>query len=345
MSLAKIAERANVSLSTVYRVINDVPSVDKDLRAKVEQAMEELAYRPVLRRRRRRRRRSHPKGGKSVGPILMAIAGHNPREIYRLPVFPAILAGVESALNETGRNLIFAGVSGDHETPFRIGDYRCDGIVLMGWTGSLAPGTLDEIARVPTVAVMQPAGRLPGSFDRSLYNNPAIGPLAARYLLDRGHRNAAFLLGDPDHPAFLERQAGFGNAMRAAGARVTDLTISSHAQRSKDEIKSLLESLRQQQPDVSSLFVSNDLMLPALYQSMLELGMAPQKDLDIVSCDNNTSILELIDPPPATLDIRAELIGRHAIRQLLWRIANPDDGCPVTLTVEPELIPAPPIGR
>lgn len=99
--------------------------------------------------------------------------------------------------------------------------------MLLGWTGSLGPGMLDEIARVPTVAVMRPAGRLPGSFDRALYNNPAI--------------------------------------------------------------------------------------------------------------------LDLIDPTPATLDIRAELIRRHAIRQLLWRIANPDDGCSVTLTVEPDLIPAPAI--
>ncbi|MCP4234554.1 LacI family DNA-binding transcriptional regulator, partial [Marisediminitalea sp.] len=45
-TIYQVAERAGVSLSTVSRVLNGRKTVNENLRAKVEQAMQELNYRP-----------------------------------------------------------------------------------------------------------------------------------------------------------------------------------------------------------------------------------------------------------------------------------------------------------
>ena len=64
------------------------------------------------------------------------------------------------------------------------------------------------------------------------------------------------------------------------------------------------------------------------------------KDIEIISCDNNQAVISVIDPKPSTIDIRAEAIGRLAIRQLRWRLANPNEEGPVAVSVQPKLIVA-----
>ena len=62
VSMAMVAARAGVSGQTVSRVANDSPHVDPDTRARVEQAMAELGYRPNRAARALRTGRSRTTG-------------------------------------------------------------------------------------------------------------------------------------------------------------------------------------------------------------------------------------------------------------------------------------------
>ena len=58
----------------------------------------------------------------------------------------------------------------------------------------------------------------------------------------------------------------------------------------------------------------------------------------LVSCNNELPYLDRLNPPPATLDIRAESIGRRSVEQLLWRLGHSTVPERIRKLVEPSLI-------
>ena len=336
MRIADIAEKAGVSLSTVSRVMNDVPSVHQTLREKVINAIEELKTRPSG-------RRSVPgtqAENRKTGHILLLICGHNHGQIYQLPVFPQILSGIETGLDRSGFRLMFGTAGQDPSAPFNLHDHPCDGVIVLGAIKTLGENVLRQIQAMPTVIINRPTYQVPGTFDRALYNNDTVSELAARYLLNRGHRRVAYVTDSPGHVSYARRKTIFDAAIRSAGASVTHLELWPQDMASRSTVVQKIKPLRPADGEKTGWFVSNDRLLLDLYPSMTELGMKPQVDVDLVSCNRDLPALKLLDPAPATIDIHPETVGRHAARQLIWRMANPHDQHPVTLMIEPELIQA-----
>ena len=334
MRIVDIAEKAGVSLSTVSRVMNDVPSVHPTLREKVLNAIEELKSGSPP------GRRELPPSAEpgTVGQILLLICGHNHGQIYQLPIFPQILSGIETGLAGTGFRLMFGTAGQDPSAPFDLHDHPCDGVIVLGAIKALGENVLRQIQAMPTVVINRPTYQRPGTFDRVLYNNDAVGELAARYLLDRGHRRVAYVTDSPGHFIYARRKTIFDAADRAAGASVTHVEIWPQDMASRSKVVQKIKPLRPADGEKTGWFVSNDRLLLDLYPSMTELGMKPQVDVDLVSCNRDLPALKLLDPAPATIDIHPETVGRHAARQLIWRMANPHDQHPTTLTIEPELV-------
>ena len=340
MSIVEVAERAGVSKSTVSRVINRVPGVAEELCAKVKQAMEELDYRPSP-------RRPGPKPasrrGIKTGNVLLLTAGYGSGEVYRMPVFPEIFHGAESALTDAGMNLVVAGLREDGSRPAALAGDRSDGTLLLARNGSLTPALEQMLGAIPTVVLLRTFEQMPGPFDRVLYNNRALGPMAAEHLLSRGHRHTAFFNANPNHPAFAERHRMFIDSVTRAGGTVMDLGTDAASPTLHLKMNEQVKQLTRASPRITGLCVSHDHALPQLYNALRSQGVAPQKEIEIISCDNNAQALSVIEPRPSTIDIQPELIGRLAVRQLQWRLANPNEGGPMTVSVEPCLVAADPM--
>ena len=339
MSIVEVAERAGVSKSTVSRVINRVPGVAEDLCAKVKRAMEELDYHPSP-------RRPGPKPasrrGIKSGNVLLLTSGYEAGQVYRMPIFPDILLGAESALADAGMNLVVAELRDDGSRPAALASDQSDGALLIARSGSLSPSLQRMLAAIPTIVLLRTFEQMPGPFDRVIYNNRAVGPMAAEHLLSRGHRHTGFFNANPNHPAFDQRQRMFTEVVTAAGGRVIDLATDLAMPTPHLQMNTQVKQMLQASPRITGLCVSHDHALPQLYNALRSQGVAPQKDIEIISCDNNAAALDMVDPIPSTIDIRPELMGRLAVRQLQWRLAHPNEGGPMTISVEPCLVAADP---
>lgn len=87
----------------------------------------------------------------------------------------------------------------------------------------------------------------------------------------------------------------------------------------------------------TALFLSGDVLAPAVCGDLQRRGIHLGREMDVVSCNNEQMLLSHLYPRPATLDIHAERIGQKAVEQLLWRIENP--GAPrATTALEPTLV-------
>jgi len=102
-------------------------------------------------------------------------------------------------------------------------------------------------------------------------------------------------------------------------------------------IDSLVDKMLDGGEKPKGLFVTSDVITPAVYQSLARRGIKPGQDIAVVSCNNEKPYLLPLHPRPAVVDIQAETIGRQAIERLLWRIDHPN-APRMTLVMEPKLL-------
>jgi LacI family transcriptional regulator len=76
---------------------------------------------------------------------------------------------------------------------------------------------------------------------------------------------------------------------------------------------------------IKAVFAFSDMLVSAIYPLMLMKGLIPGKDMELVSCNNETAYLINMNPKPVEIDIHTEKIGYKAVEQLLWRIKNPTE--------------------
>lgn len=339
LSIVAVAKSAGVSKSTVSRVINHSPGVNPEMTRAVLDAMARLGYQPPA---RRRGPKSGARRGVRTGNIAFLSLGIDAAALYRMPSWPTLLQGVETTLREHGLNLVLASVGADGRLPPAISPKQIDGLLVVRSEG-LTPAVAKVLptAQVPTVALMRGFDVLACRFDRVLYDNAAVGRLAAEYLLKQGHRHIAYFNVLPAHEAFAVRQRDFRAVMEAGGAEVLELmsvadVLSPRLQFA--EYQSFVARMLGNPRRITGIFVPASAQLPALGQAMESRGV-PTDGMNIVSCDFGEPGTTEIAPAPAIVDIGLELVGRRAVQQLLWRMAHPDEPRHTTLLVEPLLMP------
>jgi DNA-binding LacI/PurR family transcriptional regulator len=185
--------------------------------------------------------------------------------------------------------------------------------------------------------------------DHILPDNQQIGVMAARYLIRRGHHHVAFLEATPRRMNFYDRGNSFCMAAQNAGLTVSRVTVN---RQEVDELYPSIASVRtwlaeavdqllKIDPRPTGLFVPSDRHTALTYQLLAERGVKIGSDkaaglIEVISCDNEQSRLEPLDPRPVSIDIGAVEIGRRAVRRLLIRLQHPDES-PVRILVPPKL--------
>lgn len=348
MTITDVAKAADVALGTVSRVLNNHADVNAEIRARVLAAARALNY---TRLRQRRDPRERLNGGDSaVGNIAVIFFGMEDT-LAQLPVVGAALQGIESALSGHGRNLMLASIpKGDRVPPFLL-EKRIEGLILKGPNQGLLP-TEEEcelvahIYRWPHVWLM---GRLANAKgDHCNFDTEIAGRLVVEHLRAKGHRRIAFMNPKPGQSQFEKVKWAFfaaatrlgGEAMLLEAEPSEKLLWPLPATTLQHKVNALVDRWAKVPADTrpTALFVPSDRTVVQLYSALERRGLRVGKDVSVVSCNNEQSLLMDLHPAPTTIDVHAEIIGRRAVDQLRWRIAHPEDVLPTQVLVEPTLV-------
>lgn len=169
------------------------------------------------------------------------------------------------------------------------------------------------------------------------------GCMAAKHLIDLGHRRLAMLVTSlTDHPTILARTAGFLKMARLmdvpaeviqAGTRWGDNgTAKAHA--------ALRARLRAGRPDFTGLFVDTDWNINGVYKALQENGLSVPRDISVISHDGIPDG-EFFSPPITTIHQDQKQWAQEAVRLLRRRLAAPATGRPPTAIhayVPPDLL-------
>jgi DNA-binding LacI/PurR family transcriptional regulator len=329
MSIARVAQAANVSYATAWRIINNQPCGSEQAVQAVREALGLLGYEPGATRRGRGRR---PRVADGIRTRNIALLHFRPST----SISTSVLNCVHQMLAERNLNLIFAHAEKPELMPQAVRSGNIDGI--LGYGQFPAEAITPNLRKIPAVWMMSRTDPGPDPWgDRVKPDHAAIGQLAAEYLIGRGHRCLAYLNPNTSSPLYQARLASFRVATEAAGLP-PHVYSSSGTDDLNLEAERLVEQWIVASPRPCGIFVPVDRVTLFVYRHLERRGIQPGKDVDIVSCDNERELLSLMRPTPPSIDLNRDMIARLAVERLLWRMKNGVSSPSVVVTVSPTLL-------
>jgi len=305
VSMAMVAERAGVSGQTVSRVANGSPRVDPETRARVEQAMAELGYRPNRAARALRTGRSQTLG--LVAQTLATVGNSR------------MLQAVADAAASRGYALtvLTLSVDADIADAFdRLHDQGVDGAIVLNEAAALARDAGSAGLRL--VVVDSP----PDERFAVIGTDHAAGARAAtEHLLAAGHRAVHHLSGPAGSFAAAERERGWREALAAAGIQSTEVV------RGDWSAASGFESVRRMPAsDVTAIFAANDQMALGALRALAESGRRVPDDVAVIGFDDIADAADF-QPPLTTVRQDFDALGEQTVAALVDWIegARPSD--------------------
>lgn len=307
-----VAKRAGVSVASVSRVLNGLPTSEA-MATRVRAAAAELGYVPDAVARSLKVRRTEQ----------LALAVHDVGN----PVYVAVMRAVEAVVRSAGYRLVLSSTGSDPDEEIRIikGVARgyADGLIIspLRITGEL----LTELAaaRVPVVVI----GSLPRGV--AIDNVRADSSGGVRQVMDHlhadGRRRIGFVNGPPDTVPGRARGRAYARAVHRLSLdpdpalRVTaaDFTLAAGQ-------AAAAELLGRVRPD--AILCANDLLAVGTLHVLADRGLRVPADVAVAGVDN-TELAEVTIPTLTSVDLGATERGRTAARLLLDRLADPS--CPV----------------
>ncbi|MEM8873550.1 MAG: LacI family DNA-binding transcriptional regulator [Planctomycetota bacterium] len=323
-SIQNVADAAGVSTATVSRALNDSPSVSPETMQLVRSTASRLGYK----RQRSLQPRSGRKSRQAARGICLVAVSDPGVNIFKLPVIPDLLAGIEEEAERQSLPLMIAAVSGD-EVPQIMSDRRVVGCLYLDATAKqhkASPALVEALKAQEGVWLMRQGSSLNLPFDRVLYDNQAVGVLAANHLIERGHREIAIVDLQPEHPAHEARLASFVAAVRNAGGRVT--TYGPAGQNTENRltfaaVDSALDALQAADPQPTAVFAPRDQLAQLTATRLERRGVQIGVDVDFVSCDCSPDLADWLGVGPPSVSIHLREVGRVGVRRLVERLAEP----------------------
>jgi DNA-binding LacI/PurR family transcriptional regulator len=321
-SLKDVARLAGVSPKTVSNVIHGYVHITQETRSRVQQALDELNYRPNLSAR-------HLRAGRS-GVIALAVPE------LGIPYFAELGDCVIRAAEGHGWTVLIDQTDGLAEreqlVTAGIRDQLIDGLIL----SPLAMGHQDLQRRVDDTPLVLLGERVHGGpADHVAIDNVAAARAATAHLLEIGRRRIAAIGDQRDvGPGTARlRLAGFAQALRNAGLPLDQRLVmpapSYHRQHGAEAMTRLLDL--DEPPD--AVFCFNDLMAFGAIRTILSCGLRVPGDVAVVGFDD---IEEGRFSTPTLTTIRPdkEQIARLAVSLLHERLGSGRDQPPRELQAD-----------
>jgi LacI family transcriptional regulator len=326
-NIRMVAERAQLSPTTVSLALRGDESIPPETRERVLAAARELNYVHA------------PRPARATEPEIYQLAfvmpdfGDHP--VTANPFYGQVLSGAEQECAERGASMTFSIVpqtlAPSAPLPLALHQARPDGLLLVS---AYQQAFVERIARELDPPLVLVDNFLPGQpYDTVMADDFGGGYLATRHLLALGHRRIAMLVGTLSIPSFAERYRGYSEACRSAGVEpLSPVPVEYGA----PPIAEVFHQLMQAEPRPTAFFCVGDAYAVSIINLARDEGYSVPRDFSVVGFDN-LSTLPAIRPALTTVQNHPRALGRIAVQRLMARLSG-DVLPPQLITVGVELI-------
>ena len=320
-----VAVAAGVSPSTVSNVLNNHPHIRPEKRARVNEAIAQVGYRPSFAGRQLRNGKSN----------LLALAIPD----IRSPYFANLAHTVMLEAQERGFSLFIDETGGALEQERDIArgypSRGIDGIIFCPVVISL--DELEELkSDIPTVLIGEYLTG--GSFDHIAIDSRDSARGSAEYLIQSGRRHFAFIgarLDASSGPSRF-RLDGLRDALVANGLSLDDRLVLAVSDHTREEGRRATEALMNQGLPVDAIICAADLLAVGALSALRSQNLAVPHDVAVMGWDDSPEA-HYTAPPLTSIAHDMGELARQALQSIERRQLDPS-GPPLDIVVPHRLV-------
>lgn len=329
ITINDVAKYANTTRSTVSRVLTDSPLVNPKTKEKVLEAIRVLGYTPNKAAQSLKSGKSHLLG--------LVVSQQQISEVIMNPSIPGIMKAISERAQNEGYNILLITSAGvDYKSYDNIiMRHSVDGFIVLG---AMIDDTLsDQLdkARIPYVYNMPYSLSKNDSF--VAFDDTEGGYIAAKYLLDLGHRDIRLIVGDVKGTVLsfnLNRIGGFKKALAEYGIPFADHMVQrtpGDMDRSYHFISNLFDHERP-----TGLLLSNEVTSVAALNALQDKGLRIPDDVSLIAF-GYPELFRYTRPSLTTVGQDIVWQGNLLVDMLLQRIHD-RSRIPAAMVKKPELV-------
>jgi len=306
ITLKMVAEKAEVSVNTASRAINNKPDINEETKKRVLKVAQELGYvrnatAVALRTRETR----------TIGVVIAD---------NRNPFYAEVLNGMEEAAREKNYHIILANTQKDYKKEEEAINLllakRVDGLLI-----TPVQDKDDDIknlidANISFVVVGRDFENIEVD---AVYNDEVKGGfLATEYLIKKGYKRIALIDDFLYKSPAKGRLEGYKKALKKyripldeSLISVGDINIEDGYERTKQMLEKKL--------DFTAIFAYNDMMAFGVMQAIKEKGLRIPEDIGLVGYDD-ILFSSIISPSLSTISLKKKELGIESVKLLISRI-------------------------
>lgn len=324
ITIRDVARVAGVSLGSVSRVLNQHASVTREVRTKVQSAIEELGYHPNTAAQIMRGRVT-----RTVGCVIRDI---------NIPGLAAFVRAAQDVFLEAGYALLLTNSEGKRERERQLLSVmvaRQADALLIAHYSERDTALLEQLhsANIPVVLMDR---EIPEWADAVQVDHRSAIRRATEMLIHLGHRKIALLTGTEALFPARERIIGFREAHEHSGRSVDEslvVTGSFEAAFGFEQTTLLLAA-----PEPPTAIITGGIeMLPGVLHAIRRRRLSIPRDISLVGT-LDSSLAELFDPPIMVENWDYAEVGRLAARFALERIEAPAGTPPKRIMISSDII-------
>ena len=290
MTIYDIAKEANVSASTVSRVINDKPGVNKKNRELVLTLLKKYRYVP-----NEAARGLVTSSSKMIGILIVDVRTQHYIEGAYYIANELTKHGYCSLILNTG------GSDEEQSAGIRtLMQHRVEAVVLMGSIFQ-SKGMQHIIANTPDVPFFMLNGYLDLPNVYAVLSDERSGVADCVALLGKKKKHRIAFLVDTDTPSSRLKTQGFRDGMAALNARDKECWVYSGVEGSYSGAFEVTQRLLQEHPKVDGIICSLDLIGCGALRALHEAGKKVPGDVAVIGIDNSV-YAEISSPSLTSLD-------------------------------------------
>jgi DNA-binding LacI/PurR family transcriptional regulator len=337
ITINQIADEAKVSIATVSRVLNGNATVSPERKKRVEEVIKKYNFSPNALARGLISRQT-----KTIGVVLPDISN---------PYFSSMFLEIERSALEAGYTLLLCntlfggsshGIRNTKEESYyfqMLTDKQVDGVLIIG--GQVDLTTVDDnykqalkrlSSQLPVVVIGKELEDI-----NCIFIHPENGQgvtVALNYLYMLGHRQIAFVGGQPNVTITEIRLNAYKAALQALGLSVNEELIALSDYYTGDGY-SAINTLVSRNTSFTAFLAINDNVALGAERALLDLSIKVPEDVAVISCDQFLTG-EYHIPRLTSINQHHDLLARLVINTLISAIKGNSSSPKFSLT--PELV-------